>query len=140
MAHPSGGGSPATAISPPMLMSTPDPNASADTSRSPIGEQGLGRRSKVKANVPRDARRAACVIEVEVSESRNGTEVSQAKRSRLNLFEVPVVAECDDGRTNRWVDRAVGSLGDPVRDVQCLEKEWGHLDGPSSVGVEGGKL
>ena len=89
---------------------------------------------------PRDARRAPCVIEVKVSESRNGAEVSQAKRPRLNVFEVPVVAECGESGTNRWVNRAVGSLGDPVRDVQCLEEKWGHLDGPSSVGVEGGKL
>ena len=104
-------------------------------SRSPIGEERLGRRSEVEANALGNPCRLPCAVEVEVSEAGNRTEVGQSEGTRLDLFEVAVVAERLHGATDRRVDSTVGSLGHRVGNVQSFEEQRGDFDGAACVGV-----
>ena len=138
MAHPSGGGSPATATSPPMLTSAPDPNCLGDTSRGTIGEKGLGRGPKVEANALGNPRRAPwwsrwrCL-------NRDGTEISQAQRTRLDLSKsgrsrVPRRQGQPSGR------RALSSFPRPSRRRRVPRREAEKPRRCAHAGLEVGKL
>ncbi len=72
--------------------------------------------------------------------SRNGPKVGFPKRAGLDLLEISVVTQIRHGGANRWVDRATSFFRHPIRDNQSLEEQWGHFEGPSSVGVKEGKF
>ena len=136
MAHPPGGGSPATAMSPPTLTSDPEPESVRDVGGGPVGEKGLGGGAEVEANTLRNPRRLPFAVEVEVPESRDRTEVSQLKRARLDPIDVAVIAERLHGSADRRVDGTVGSFGHRIGDVESFEEQRRNLDGAPRVGME----
>jgi hypothetical protein len=80
------------------------------------------------------------VIEVKVVVSRSGPKVGIPKRAGLDLLEITVVSQIRHGGANRRVDRAVCFFCHPIRDNESLEEQWGHFEGPSSIGVKEGKF
>jgi hypothetical protein len=68
--------------------------------------------------------------------SRSGPKVGIPKRAGLDLLEITVVSQIRHGGANRRVDRAMSFFRHCIRDDQSLEEQWGHFEGPSSVGVK----
>ena len=73
-------------------------------------------------------------------EPRCGTEVSCPDETRLNVFEVAVVAKYLYGAPHCRVDSTVRSLRHRVGDFQRFEEQRGDLDAASRAGMEGRKF
>jgi hypothetical protein len=89
----------------------------------PVGEKGLGRGAEIEANTFRNPRPFPLALEVEVSESRDRTEVSRLKRARFDPIDVAVIAERLHGFAHRRVNGTVGSFGHRIGDVESFEEQ-----------------
>ena len=101
-----------------------------------VGEERLGRRSEVEANALGNLPFSVWV-EVDMSEADNRVEFGQAERTRLDLFEVAVVAKRLHGVANSRIDGAMGPLGHRDGNVESLEEQRRHPDGrPACEGTQ----
>ena len=125
MGQPSGGGGPATAISPPTLTKTPVSSWSAiraadRSATSAFADDPRSRRTPLGIRTVRD--RASMWICPYPTTGPRTLEGSEGRSS--TSIEITVVAEGRHGIADRWINGTICLFGDGDGDLESLEEKW----------------